>query len=343
MKRVFKISPILFVFAFYGCLSSVNAGEQKVANLGDFALESGNVIKDCRISYRILGTMNSDKSNIVLMLTWFSGTTQELVDMGYIGSGKMLDTSKYYIIAVDALGNGVSSSPSNSEKQPYDAFPGFTIIDMVNSQYDLLTKHLGVNHVYAVAGISMGAMQTFQWMVSHPDFMDRAVCISGSPYLSSYDMLAWSSELAVIDTGQKYKAGNDDIMKAITPVHQILLWSPAFRDANTKSEDTAAFIASSEKAMCKYNNVNWEWQLRAIMSQNILKGFDGSKEKAAAAVKAGTLVVTSPQDYAVYPGPALEFAGLIKAQTSRFSGDCGHFSFICEKENLAVVVNGFLK
>jgi homoserine O-acetyltransferase len=332
----------MFLFVFCSCTSSANASEQDVANLGDFRLESGAIIKDCRLAYRILGAMSPDKSNVVLMTTWFAGTTKELVDLGYMGDGKMLDTTKYCVIAVDALGNGVSSSPSNSVKQPGESFPQFSVKDMVNSEYELLTKFLDVKHVYAVAGISMGGMQAFQWAVTYPGFMDRIVAINSSPYLSSYDILAWRSELNIIDAGQKCASSNDDIMKAITPIHQILLWSPAFRDANTKPEDVPAFLAASEQALCQYNAVNWEWQLMAISSHSILKGFDGSKDRAAAAFKAKAFVITSPQDYAVYPGPSIEFAAMIRAQTARLSGDCGHFSFVCEINTLKTLVSDFL-
>jgi homoserine O-acetyltransferase/O-succinyltransferase len=343
MKMLLKLTVVLLLFAFYGCSSSsANASDSSYANLGDLILENGGTLQDCKIYCRTQGKLNPDRSNIVLMLTWFSGTTQDLVDMGYIGDGKVLDTRKYFVIAVDAIGNGVSSSPSNSAKQPYGAFPSYTVKDMVNSQHILLTRFLNVRHVYAIAGISMGGMQAFQWSVSHPDFMDRIISINGSPYLSSYDMLAWSSELSVIGAVRKWDSNNDDIMKAITPIHQILVWSPSFRDANTKPEDLPAFIAASEKELCKYNAFDWESQLRAIYSHTILKGFDGSKEKAAAAVKARALVVTSLLDNAVYPGPSIEFAGLIKAQTGQLSGDCGHFSFICDIVRLAYIVNGFL-
>jgi homoserine acetyltransferase len=121
-----------------------------------------------------------------------------------------------------------------------------------------------------------------------------------------------------------------------------MTWAPAFRVATTKPEDVDTFIADTEKLLLKYNAWNWEWQLRAIKTQNILKTFGDSPEKAASAIKAGTLIITSAQDYCVYSGPSKSFAPLIKAKTFELTGDCGHFSFICEQDKLASNVGEFL-
>src|ERR1043166_3396100 len=121
--------------------------------IGDLKLESGEVIKDFAISYVTHGTLNARKSNAILMVTAISGNHHRLDFV--IGPGKALDTNKYFVIATDAIGNGLTTSPSNSTAQPRMTFPKFAIRDMVTSQYRLLIEHLGINHVVAVVGPSM--------------------------------------------------------------------------------------------------------------------------------------------------------------------------------------------
>jgi len=62
--------------------------------LGDYRLESGQVIRDCRVAYRTFGVLNTDKSNVILFPNWLAGTTKDLVDLELIGPGKLADSSK---------------------------------------------------------------------------------------------------------------------------------------------------------------------------------------------------------------------------------------------------------
>src|SRR5712691_2168240 len=143
--------------------------------IGDLKLESGDVIKDFAISYVTHGKLNAKKSNVVLMVTAISGNHHRLDFL--IGPGKALDTTKYFVVATDAISNGLTTSPSNSKTQPRMQFPRFVMRDMVQSQYRLLKDKLGIDHVVAVIGPSMGGMQALQWGVSYPDFMDSLVAL----------------------------------------------------------------------------------------------------------------------------------------------------------------------
>ena len=81
-------------------------------NEGDLKLESGEVIKDFSISYVTHGTLNAKKSNAILVVTAVGGNHHRIDFM--IGPGKALDPDKYFIIATDAISNGLTTSPSNS-------------------------------------------------------------------------------------------------------------------------------------------------------------------------------------------------------------------------------------
>jgi len=86
------ISLLLFGLLLFAVGQLSQEGQQQFAMLGDFRLESGEVIRDCRVGYRTFGRLNSDKSNAVLFPTWFTGNTAALQPL--FGSGKLVDTER---------------------------------------------------------------------------------------------------------------------------------------------------------------------------------------------------------------------------------------------------------
>jgi len=123
-------------------------GAQQFADFGDFKLQNGGVIQDFRLGYRTLGKLNANRSNAILWPTWLGGKSEDLLK--FLGPGKVVDTTNYFVILVDAIGNGISSSPANSKKQPLMKFPKFAIRDMVESQYLLVSRTFQLTHLKAV-------------------------------------------------------------------------------------------------------------------------------------------------------------------------------------------------
>ena len=164
--------------------------KQQFASIGNFPLENGQQIIDCKIGFRTFGKLNANRSNAVIYPTG-GGSTTFMIE-SFFGMGMDVDTTRFYLILIDALGNGVSSSPSNSISQSKTLFPQFTIKDMVNTQYKMLAENLNIHHLAAVVGGSMGGCQALQWAVSYPDFMDKVVSIEGTPKFSTYDLL-WTN------------------------------------------------------------------------------------------------------------------------------------------------------
>lgn len=342
MKNLIRFAIYLSACVF--CLTGLAQSQTlQFADLGDFKLDNGEVIRDCRIGYRTLGTLNADRSNVLLFPTWALGTTEQL--LSNVGSNKLADSTKYYVILVNALGNGVSSSPSNSKVQPRMTFPRFTIRDMVNTQHELLTKVLHINHVKAVLGISMGGMQTFQWMVSYPDFMDKAIPLMGSPRASPYDIVFLRAQLRAITTDPDWEGGNytnNPARVAEAEFLALILTTPDEFNRNHTREQVAAELDRAIHARGFDSNDKIR-QLQAIMALNVAAPFDGSIERAADAVKARAFVVVATKDRAVVPRPALDFGHLLHAKTLELESDCGHISNGCEAQIVNAAVAEFLE
>jgi homoserine O-acetyltransferase len=332
----------LIVFTFF---LSASAQELQFGSLGDFHLENGQTIRNCRVAYRTFGKLSADKSNAILFTSWFTGTTKQLA--GFMGAANMLDTSRYFVIAVDAIGDGDSTSPSNSKDQPRMQFPMFTIRDMVESQHRLLTDVLHLNHLYAVMGISMGGMQTFQWAVQYPGFFDKGIPIVGSPRLTSYDLLLWEGELHAIEEDADWKGGNyqsQPALKAVADMQTLALTTPEYRVAQTPPDQFESFLKDTEKnGPDRFDANNRHRQLEAMIAQDVSKPFSGSMEKAAAAVTAKLLVIVAAQDHMVNPTPARRFAALTHSTVVELTGPCGHLANGCEQDKVKRAVTDFLR
>ena len=314
----------------------------RIADLGDFRLENGQVIRDCRLGYRTFGTLNEDRSNAILFTTWLAGSSEDLINLGFIGPSKLADTSRYYVIAVDAFGNGVSASPSTSIKQPGRSFPEFSIRDMVRAQHRLLTKNLHLERLYAVMGISMGGMQAFQWVISYPQFAKKAVSIMGSPRPTSNDMLVFNAELRAIEAAGANNDGDAWGFRTLAALQAIVTRTPEFYLRNIPQTDVPSLLADTEKVLMKYNLTDWAWQLKAILGHNIFKPPVTSEAEAAKAIRAKLLVVVSRNDLLVNPEPSLALAAALKSKVLVLQGDCGHFSFLCETDLITSTTASFL-
>lgn len=321
------------LFFILGLNYSFAQSPLQFALLGDFQLGSGESIKDCKIGYRTYGTLNAEKSNVILIPTWFTGTSEQSKS----AVRNMIDSTRFYIVLVDALGNGVSSSPSNSQKQKDKKFPKFTIQDMVNSQYKMLTENLKINHLYAIMGVSMGGMQTLQWATYYPNFMDKVVSIVGTPKQSFNDLLLWQAELQPIE-GAKNKKEEIKAMQIVGLVHALNLSSPSNR--NTQKVDFYSFAEKTKSDMTKLSAQNWAAQIRAMMAHDIyvMTAKSQIKEK----MKAKTLIVYSLQDMMVNPQASMELADILQSERLELKGNCGHLAPSCEGAEVMKAVQTFL-
>ena len=169
-------------------------------DLGDFKLQSGIILPSARIAYTIHGDRSLPP---ILYPTWFSGLTSD--NTWLLGAERPLSPKKYCIIIPAVFGNSQSTSPSNHLLRP---FPHITIYDNVRAQHELVTKGLGITHLRAVLGWSMGGAQTFQWVTQYPGFMDVAVPFCGAARCARHNMVFLEGQKSsLLAVKRQYSAG----------------------------------------------------------------------------------------------------------------------------------------
>jgi homoserine O-acetyltransferase/O-succinyltransferase len=167
-------------------------GEYELASIGRLDLEEGGSIPDCHLAYTTWGELNEAKDNAILITTWYSGTHQIWREV-YVGTDHALDPSKYFIVAINQIGSGLSTSPHNASGANSDIamskFPKVRIGDDVVAQERLLRERFGIERLALVVGGSMGAQQTYEWAVRFPEKVERAAPIAGTAQNTPHDFL----------------------------------------------------------------------------------------------------------------------------------------------------------
>jgi homoserine O-acetyltransferase len=176
--------------------NTLQGGEHKSMNLGRLTLENGQVLSDVTIAYETYGQLAPDGRNAILITHGYTsnhhaagryGPTDSKVGWWdrLIGPGKAIDTAHFFVISSNVLGSCYGTTGPGSLNpmtgKPYGPeFPEITMRDIVAAQREFLVR-LGVTHLVAVAGPSLGGRQAFQWAVTYPDFMDGIVAVASSP------------------------------------------------------------------------------------------------------------------------------------------------------------------
>ncbi len=313
------------------------------AALGTCRLESGDSLPECHVTYRVFGRMNERRSNVVLVPTWLAGRSERWIPL--LGPAGLVDTSAFHVIVVDALANGSSSSPSNNRARPGARFPALTIGDMVHSQHRLLTEHLGINHLYAVVGVSMGGTQALEWAVRYPAFVDRVVSIVGAPRVGAYSQAHIALLLSIVETGRRYGMPEDSIWQEVARLNQLVSATPRAVDRIPAARLDSALRTEVEEMRAWMRAETFEdfaTQTRAVLRYDLSAPFGGDLARAARAVRARTLIVYSWDDHLTTATSSATFARLLGADTLAVPSACGHSAFRCETATIGAKVRTFL-
>jgi len=185
-------------------------------------LESGRILEPYDITYETYGHINDNKSNVIVICHALTGSHHAagIYDGerkagwwdGLIGSGKAIDTDKYFVICTNVIGScfgstgPISKRASHNDEYRYN-FPVITIKDMVKAQR-ILFDHLNIHRVEAVIGGSMGGMQALVFGIHYPHFANKIIALATThatqPWAIAFNKVASEAILKDPDFKQGY-------------------------------------------------------------------------------------------------------------------------------------------
>lgn len=313
--------------------------DYEVFGLGSVQLQRGATIRDCKMAYKTFGTLNTAKDNVVVYPTWYSG--QHYENEWLIGAGMALDPARLFIIIPNMLGNGLSSSPSNT-LEPYNGprFPHVTAYDNVHAQHRLITEKFGIERIRLVTGWSMGALQTFHWGALYPNMVERIAPFCGSAKCSRHNFVFLEGVKAALQAdaafvGGWYRQKPETGLRAMARVYAGWGFSQAFyrHELDLKALGYSSledFLVAFWEGFFLPKDANnlltmlWTWQHGDISANEM---YGGDFPRALGAIKAKAFVMPGQTDLYFPPEDSeAEVAHMPNAQLIPIPSIWGHFA-----------------
>ncbi len=185
----------------------MNISDFNIYELGDVKLLSGETLLSAKLAYKTYGSLNSEKSNVILLPTFYTGTHKR--NEGFFGTNRAINPEKHFIISINMFGNGLSSSPSNAHS-PQDGprFPTITLWDNIRCQHKLITNLFNIEKIALVAGWSMAGCQSYHWASQFPDMVDAILPFCASAKTSQHNFVFLEGVKAALCADKDWNEGN---------------------------------------------------------------------------------------------------------------------------------------
>lgn len=327
-----------------------------------FTLESGAELQDLTIAYHTYGELNSDKSNVVWICHHLTANSDAaLWWQGVVGSGYLIDPSRYFIVCANILGScyGSTGPLSNNPATgaPYYAgFPFITIRDMVKAHI-LLRQHLGLENIHLIIGGSMGGYQALEWCITEKERIKNMVLLSTSAAESAWGIAVHTAQRLAIEADCSWKDPSPNAgqkgLKAARAIgllsyrnHGILVKKQTDED-NSKTDN---FRASSymeyqgEKLVKRFNTQSYWILTKAMDTHNLSRGRDASMSEILQSLTQRTLIFGIHSDILC---PLIEQEYLAKyipgAKLVAIDSAYGHDGFMVEAGTISQHISEWMK
>ena len=367
--------------------------DHDTVSLGEFEFDCGETIPNLEITYEAYGEFDGD--NAVLVCHALTGSAhvagRDRVDSAdqarawwddIVGPGKAIDTTEYYVVCANVPGSCYGSTGPKSENpetgEPYGTdFPPVTVTDWTEAQRALLDE-LGIPHLHAVVGGSVGGMNVIEWAKRHPDHVDRIVPIAAAARLDtqclSLDAIARRAITTDPNWNQGHYYGEDDespsdgLALARQLGHVMYLSKASMerrfsrraagRDAvRTFPTDAAgAFFPyrdvesyldyNAEKFTERFDANSYLYLTRAMDNYDLAAGFESDAD-ALAAFNGDALVMSFTADWHFTTQQAEALADSLREADANVAhhvidSDHGHDAFLVEPDNVGPPLSDFL-
>jgi homoserine O-acetyltransferase len=364
--------------------------EKKVFTMPAYTTVGGQTIKQVRVGYETYGTLSPARDNVILITHFFSGNSHAAGKYkptdpapGYwdpiIGSGKPVDTDRFFVISSDTLvnlnvkdPNTVTTGPASVNPdtgRPYGmAFPIVTIRDFVNVQKALLDS-LGVSRLRAVMGASMGALQAFEWAAAYPEMVERIIPVIGAAEIDAYTigwLHLWAAPIRLDPrwNGGDYYGREEPVeglklaLKLVTLHARHWIWADRTFGRKWAKPDgdpgkawehqfaIEATLDSIAAARARTADAN-SFLYLARANQLFVTGHRGALEEGLKRVKAPVLLLPASSDLLLVPDHSRRVQALLKAQGTpveyvEIPGDGGHLDGVLAITRVGEAIRRFL-
>jgi homoserine O-acetyltransferase/O-succinyltransferase len=339
-----------------------------------FRFTHGQVIAPFTIVYETFGTLNEDRSNAILVCHALSASAHAAGRYtddpdekpgwwdGLVGYGKAIDLGRWFVVCVNLPGSPFGTTAPKSidpatGKAYGSRYPWPTIEDMVESQKRVL-DHLGITHLRAIAGGSLGGMQVLMWAAMYPDMADDLIAMATGAAVPVTGIAWHILGRKIIESDQRFHGG--DYYDHAEPLrglqlarmlgHMTYLSAESLqrkfgrrRRNNTRQFEIDSYFEYQGNKFAALYDANSYIRVQAAMDEMDLEEQYGTLQAAFAKWTGRTLLVAFDTDWLFPPAESERVAAAMdNVQYELVPSANGHDTFLIDYHLIDPLVREFL-